>query len=92
LGLISPWGFVHKSKLFKKQYEQNLLNLQHDKSNEKVNLITEEHENLSIQKRLDDLEKRAEHLERINNYYREHIIDTSLITSIKPDLSPLNTE
>ncbi|CAG8810298.1 4446_t:CDS:2, partial [Cetraspora pellucida] len=91
LGLISPWGFVQRSRPFKRQYQQSLLNSQSDKSNEKEYLITEEPENLSIQKRLDDLEKRVERLERINNYYREYIIDTSFITSIKSDSSLLDT-
>ncbi|CAG8534356.1 30098_t:CDS:10 [Gigaspora margarita] len=93
LGLISPWGFVHKSRPFKDQYKKNLLmttmDLQFDKLDEIEKYSTEKYENSSSQKRLDDLEKQVEHLKKLNQFYIECIIDTSFLNSIKTDSLPL---
>ncbi|CAG8751603.1 24178_t:CDS:10, partial [Dentiscutata erythropus] len=50
-GLISPWGFVQKSRLFKNQYEKNILPFVCEPD-------TTEGFNNSMQKRLNNLEKR----------------------------------
>ncbi|CAG8643649.1 11707_t:CDS:2, partial [Dentiscutata heterogama] len=90
LGLISPWGFIHRSRPFKNQYKQdflvNTLDLQFDEGEK---LGTEEHENSPTQKRLDDLEKNVEHLKKFNKFYKEFIIDISFINSIRTNSSPL---
>ncbi|CAG8768787.1 21227_t:CDS:2 [Dentiscutata erythropus] len=93
LGLIAPWGFIHRSRPFKNQYEQDLLittlDLQvNEFDDEKISGI-EEHENSSTQKRLDDLEKQVERLKKFNKFYREYIIDISFLNSIKTNSSPL---
>ncbi|KAF0431039.1 hypothetical protein F8M41_005459 [Gigaspora margarita] len=92
-GLISPWGFVHKSRPFKDQYKKNLLmttmDLQFDKLDEIKKLSTEGYENSSSQKRLNDLEKQVEHLKKLNQFYIKFIIDTSFLNSLKTDSLPL---
>ncbi|CAG8786747.1 7836_t:CDS:2, partial [Racocetra persica] len=70
-GLISPWGFVQKSKLFRNRYEKNILPLA-DESD------TTEDFNSPIQKRLNNLEKRIQ-------FYENYIIDNSLLNSIKKE-------
>ncbi|CAG8685003.1 1750_t:CDS:2, partial [Cetraspora pellucida] len=76
LGLFSPWGFVQKSKPFKIQYEKNLLPFTVDSQPDKLD--TEE--NASILKRLDNLEKSLQ-------FYKEYVLDTSFLPSVKKNAS-----
>ncbi|CAG8494767.1 9517_t:CDS:2 [Scutellospora calospora] len=82
LGLISPWGIVQKSNLFKNQYKKKLLPFSMDSQ---LELEIKEYENDSLLKRLDNLEKRAERLEKSNQFYKECIIDTSILNSFEID-------
>ncbi|KAF0432487.1 hypothetical protein F8M41_005173 [Gigaspora margarita] len=78
LGVISPWGFVQKN-LFKNKYKEKLLpfavDLQSDEPDIEENTNIKEDVNSSIQKRLDNLEKRVK--------LYENIIDISLLTSVE---------
>ncbi|CAG8810034.1 16417_t:CDS:2, partial [Cetraspora pellucida] len=84
LGIISPWGFVQRSKPFKDAYKEKLsllaLDLQSDEPdiNEKPNI--KEFEISSMRKRLDNFEKRLQ--------FYENIVDTSILTSDKTNASP----
>ncbi|CAG8760914.1 28731_t:CDS:2 [Dentiscutata erythropus] len=85
LGSISPWGFMQK-KLFKNKYKEKLLpfvvDLQSGEFDTKEKSNIKENKNSSMQKRLDNLEK------RVRLY--ENIIDISLLTSIEKDSSSPN--
>ncbi|CAG8721575.1 13807_t:CDS:2, partial [Gigaspora margarita] len=70
-GLISPWGFVQKSKLFKDQYEKDVLPFVFESD-------TSEDLNSSMQRRLNNLEKRIE-------FYDKFVIDNSLLTLAHKD-------
>ncbi|CAG8743199.1 605_t:CDS:2 [Dentiscutata erythropus] len=56
LGLISPWGIVQKSRLFKKKLLPVAADLQSDEPDIEDKSITKEYEISSIKKRLDNLE------------------------------------
>ncbi|CAG8695268.1 10286_t:CDS:2, partial [Cetraspora pellucida] len=64
-GLISPWGFVQKSKLFRNQYEKNVLTFAEEPD------ATKDF-NSTMQNRLNNLEKRIQ-------FYESYIIDNSLL-------------
>ncbi|CAG8448905.1 11960_t:CDS:2 [Dentiscutata erythropus] len=89
LGLISPWGFVQRSKPFKDQYQKDIITTTLDLSDKKEKLNNEEHEISLAQKRQDyDLEKRVERLESFIKFYGEYVIDTSFLTSVNMDSTP----
>ncbi|CAG8570030.1 6172_t:CDS:10 [Dentiscutata heterogama] len=83
-GIISPWGLVQKSKLFKNKYKDKLLpfaaDLQSEEHGTEEKLDTKERRNSSMQKRLDNLERRVQ--------FYDNVIDISLLTSVKTDASP----
>ncbi|CAG8671409.1 941_t:CDS:2 [Gigaspora rosea] len=72
-GLISPWGFV-QSKLFKSRYKKDVLPFVYEPD-------TADDFNTSIQKRLNNLEKRIE-------FYDRFIFDDPLLNFIKQESQP----
>ncbi|CAG8533587.1 17861_t:CDS:10 [Cetraspora pellucida] len=84
LGLISPWGFAQKLKPFRNQYEKNLLPFTMDSQSDELD--TEEKSDIKedgnalILKRLDNLEKSLQ-------FYKEYVLDTSFLPSVKKDTS-----
>ncbi|CAG8777862.1 39476_t:CDS:2, partial [Gigaspora margarita] len=73
-GLISPWGFV-QSKLFKSRYKKDVLPFVYEPD-------TADDFNTSIQKRLNNLEKRIE-------FYDRFIFDDPLLNFIKQESQPI---
>ncbi|CAG8695259.1 10285_t:CDS:2 [Cetraspora pellucida] len=76
-GLISPWGFIQRTKLFRNQYEKNILPFVNEPD------ITEDF-NSAIEKRLDNLEKRIK-------FYENYIIDNSMLSFTKKDVQPTSS-
>ncbi|CAG8453158.1 13950_t:CDS:2, partial [Dentiscutata heterogama] len=78
-GLISPWGIVQKSKLFKNKYKKKLspfaLDLQSDEPDNEEKSDAKEYDISSIKKQLDNLTKRVQ--------FYESIIDISLLDYVK---------
>ncbi|CAG8492145.1 11606_t:CDS:10 [Dentiscutata erythropus] len=72
-GLISPWGFI-QTKIFKDHYKRDVLPFVYEPD-------TTEDFDTSIQKRLDNLEKRIQ-------FYDKFIFDDPLINFIKKDSQP----
>ncbi|CAG8739231.1 5241_t:CDS:2, partial [Cetraspora pellucida] len=83
IGIISPWGFVQKSRLFKDKYRANLLSLAVDLQSEEPDIKktsnTKEYEISSIRNELDNLIKKVQ--------FYENIVDTSILNSNKTNTS-----
>ncbi|CAG8662706.1 10933_t:CDS:2 [Cetraspora pellucida] len=84
LGLISPWGFAQRLKPFRNQYEKNLLPFTMDSQSDELDTEEKsdikEDENALILKRLDNLEKSLQ-------FYKEYVLDTSFLPSVKKNAS-----
>ncbi|CAG8811693.1 21490_t:CDS:1, partial [Racocetra persica] len=84
IGVISPWDFVQKSRLFKDKYRAKLLPLAVDLQSEEPDIKetsdTKEYEISSIRKELDNL------IKKVRLY--ENIVDTSILNSNETNASP----
>ncbi|CAG8574195.1 8578_t:CDS:2 [Scutellospora calospora] len=73
-GSVSPWGLVQKSKLFKNKYEKYIMPFTYESD-------TTEDFNSSIQRRLNNIEKRIQ-------FYDKFIIDNPLLNFDNKDENP----
>ncbi|CAG8769780.1 2307_t:CDS:2, partial [Gigaspora rosea] len=82
LGLISPWGFVQRLKPFRNEYEKGLLPYLVDSQSDEYE--TEEKSDTKDY-RISSILNRLENLEKINQLYKECIIDSSFLSFAKMD-------
>ncbi|RIB25561.1 hypothetical protein C2G38_2067128 [Gigaspora rosea] len=80
LGLISPWGFVQRLKPFRNEYEKGLLPYLVDSQSDEYE--TEEKSDTKDY-RISSILNRLEKLEKINQLYKECIIDSSFLSFAK---------